>query len=548
MKKFKLFFSFSLLFFPFTYASSLYASCTDPLGAYLQDVALYDGSLGPSQEFIHTHQGAVVRLNGNCSGTFLPGNLVLTAGHCFSSSATGMYVDFNYQLDANGILESPLQTYDVTDIVEYYLGSVDYAILEIEPTAADNHPVARLSSELPINNYDVLTSISHSGGQPKRIGTGTFDNYSTGGWYQVANLSIQGGASGSSLLDEAGHTISTVAGTGCTVDGTEFAAGGPSIRKLLEISPTIREIFDAYAEDYNSGYMNDFESGIQWSNIGEFYWSVISGVTPTPNTGPSTSTGKYIYFETANGSANTAGDEASIVSHPFIINENGNTFFEFDYHMYGSNTGTLYAEVFDGFSWTTLWSRSGQQHSTASQAWTQAQIDLSAYTGNVKVRFRAVAAGGAAGNIAIDNIELPDFSPIIDKLTDGYTYITTAWPNATGQSLHIEYGTLESSSILSGWYSAHWQFKVIDGKYVKITNRWTGDSLHTENGSLEASTAPDNWLSAHWELEPVPALADAYRLRNRYRSNQYLNIENMQLQSSNVSAGYWSSYWYLPKL
>ncbi|MBN1764492.1 MAG: hypothetical protein JW860_04480, partial [Sedimentisphaerales bacterium] len=49
---------------------------------------------------------------------------------------------------------------------------------------------------------------------------------------------------------------------------------------------------------------------------------------------------------------------------------------------------------------------SGQQHSSSSDEYTQAIVDLSSYTGPIRIRFRAVAAGGSRGDMAIDNIEV----------------------------------------------------------------------------------------------------------------------------------------------
>lgn len=68
--------------------------------------------------------------------------------------------------------------------------------------------------------------------------------------------------------------------------------------------------------------------------------------------------------------------------------------------------GTLNVDVNDG-SWNNgVWSLSGQQHSSGSDPYTQAVVDLSSYTGPITIRFRAVAAGGSYGDMAIDDIEV----------------------------------------------------------------------------------------------------------------------------------------------
>ena len=142
---------------------------------------------------------------------------------------------------------------------------------------------------------------------------------------------------------------------------------------------------------------------------------------------------------------------------------------------------------------------------------------------------------------------------ILDSLSSGHSLIKSAWPDAAGRRIHLQ-GTAPTAGNETGgdgWLSSHWSFKVIDGKYVKITNRSKPTkSLHVEfNGlGLQASEAEDGWHSAQWELKPVDGLANTYRLKNRHRPNEYLNIEGMELKSSEVPAHYWSSYWTFPKV
>jgi len=137
-----------------------------------------------------------------------------------------------------------------------------------------------------------------------------------------------------------------------------------------------------------------------------------------------------------------------------------------------------------------------------------------------------------------------------NNLITGYSYIKNASSSTNGYGIHIEYGSpTATSNPPSGWLSSQWIFKVIDGKYVKITSRWdTNRSLHVENGPLEASTAPDGWHSAQWELVPVIGLTNTYRLKNRHQPNQYLNIDGTVLKSSVVPATNTSTYWTFPKV
>ena len=167
---------------------------------------------------------------------------------------------------------------------------------------------------------------------------------------------------------------------------------------------------DAFVSEVPVDLSNEsFEASLgSWSNNsgGDSYdWTRDSGGTPSSSTGPSTgaaSSNWYLYLETSNGSgAYTAGDTAILESENF---GGVSRRFSFDYHMYGSNMGTLNVDIsVNGGNWVNVWTISGQQHSSNSAAYSSADIDLSAFNGNIKIRFNAIAAGGWKGDMAIDN-------------------------------------------------------------------------------------------------------------------------------------------------
>ncbi len=173
----------------------------------------------------------------------------------------------------------------------------------------------------------------------------------------------------------------------------------------------------------------DFESGLQgWSNLGgSFGWQRDSGGTPSSSTGPSidatgNSSGYYVYMETSSGSGPyTAGQESYFVS-PSMLWENSE--LEFAYHMYGSTMGTLNLEVStdSGSTWTSEWSITGQQHTSSTQAYTTASVDLTSYSGQtLQLRFRGESTvTGYQGDMAIDavkviRVEPPALSLIADR-------------------------------------------------------------------------------------------------------------------------------------
>ena len=152
----------------------------------------------------------------------------------------------------------------------------------------------------------------------------------------------------------------------------------------------------------------DFESGFgDWVNITDedtHDWIRHSGTTLTPNTGPNGGANGstwYIYLETSPGYANQAGNTA-ILESPLIYGSE--RVLIFSYHMYGIEIGTLAVDIYDGTWHYGIWSRSSQQHNSINEEYTQAFVDLRGYTGPIRIRFRAVAAGGPRGDIAIDEI------------------------------------------------------------------------------------------------------------------------------------------------
>ncbi|GAA5445246.1 hypothetical protein Misp06_03445 [Microbulbifer sp. NBRC 101763] len=228
-----------------------------------QDVESYNGTLGPTIDFVNTHQGAVghIRWNNNlnalynnpgnvndvrwCTGTLLTNNLFLTAGHCFDQQtndgrgwdapidnttgrtitsaqhATNMHVEFNYQYDANGTLRS-IVSFDIVDLVEYRHGGLDYAVVQLAGNPNSQFPSASLSADIP-NLNDQLTIIQHPAGIPKVVDAGQYDGVESSGglvgYMRYANLDTTGGSSGSGVLDDSGHLIGVHTNAGCTSTG-----------------------------------------------------------------------------------------------------------------------------------------------------------------------------------------------------------------------------------------------------------------------------------------------------------------------------------------
>lgn len=172
-------------------------------------------------------------------------------------------------------------------------------------------------------------------------------------------------------------------------------------------------------------YRAEFESEIGMLELGEFNWTRRSGTTPSSATGPSSARqgNYYAYLETSAGSANASGDTALLETPPFNPDDAN---LSFDYHMYGSNMGTLAVDVYTNNSWTQVWAVTGQKHASSSSAWSNATIDLDGFSGLIKVRFRGVANGGYRGDMAIDKIRI-DSDIIVTHSTFDGTWAYVQW-------------------------------------------------------------------------------------------------------------------------
>lgn len=164
-----------------------------------------------------------------------------------------------------------------------------------------------------------------------------------------------------------------------------------------------------------SVFTDDFESGfINWNNVTEGDnkdWNLNSGMTATRETGPSSgadSSDSYVYLETSYNYAHLAGDTAILESSEI---SDSNIQLSFQYHFYGANIGQLSVDVLVDDTWVEyVWSISGQKHTSSIDDYASFTLDLSEYALS-KIRFRATAAGGYRGDMALDNIQvfkLPD--------------------------------------------------------------------------------------------------------------------------------------------
>ncbi|MFC2172871.1 S8 family serine peptidase, partial [Acidobacteriota bacterium] len=172
-----------------------------------------------------------------------------------------------------------------------------------------------------------------------------------------------------------------------------------------------------YTEDFESESTcgtscgNKCETSGEWENIfleDDIDWTVDTGGTTSSSTGPSqdhdpgTSVGKYLYTE-----ATSCFDRQAILLGPcFKSLPSTNPELSFWYHMYGSDMGTLWAQVSEdsGHSWITVWSSNNFWDPDRGNQWFQARADLTGYSEPLKIRFMGFTGDGYRSDMAIDDI------------------------------------------------------------------------------------------------------------------------------------------------
>ena len=132
----------------------------------------------------------------------------------------------------------------------------------------------------------------------------------------------------------------------------------------------------------------------------------------------------YLYCESS--SPNYPNKVANLVSNCIDMNNFISPTYVFGYHMYGATMGTLNVDVSidGGWSWSTLWTESGDQ----GNQWLEAVVDLSAYAGQIiQVRMNYTSGTSYTGDCAIDNLRFMEapISGCMDTLSCNYDSLAT---------------------------------------------------------------------------------------------------------------------------
>ena len=186
--------------------------------------------------------------------------------------------------------------------------------------------------------------------------------------------------------------------------------------------------FTNYAEINSFPYRIDFDnwplgngaSADNWVQIEEDprQWTVDSGPGfKSPNTGPGIGdvdgTGKYITIQTV-GMNN--GDSAVIETPCIDLGAFGSAqpALHFYRHMFGSSVGSLKVHVITPKRSTKVLELSGNK----GDVWIKSVVDLSSFSGKIRIRFVGHRGGNSSGDISLDNVEVRETTGLDLATTD----------------------------------------------------------------------------------------------------------------------------------
>lgn len=146
-----------------------------------------------------------------------------------------------------------------------------------------------------------------------------------------------------------------------------------------------------------------------------------TGSTATPNSGPTVGeTGNYMYYEASGAAVNTASAVSpgiDLTSVPLADPAE----LSFYMHAFGTDMGTLNVGVGTSAAgpFTNEFSWSGQIQLASADAWHQAAINVSAYTGQtIFLEFSYTSTAGFNGDMSIDSLVLESCADICEDPTN----------------------------------------------------------------------------------------------------------------------------------
>jgi len=168
-----------------------------------------------------------------------------------------------------------------------------------------------------------------------------------------------------------------------------------------------------YSENFDTfipGEPGTFANGWENSATADREWWANTGTTTSTSTGPdgdnTTGTGVYLYTETS--SPTQPGDVYSLLSPCVDLAGSVAPTLSYFYHMYGEDMGTLEVFVISNGVSTRVDSIGGEQQTSNAEAYRQALVDLSAFSGVIQLEFRGTKGADFNSDMAIDDVSIDE--------------------------------------------------------------------------------------------------------------------------------------------
>lgn len=310
------------------------------------------------------------------------------------------------------------------------------------------------------------------------------------------NVTVYGQSTGSAVAQIVGgrqpyHYLWSTGAT--TATASNLAAGVYTVtvtdgqlctatRSVQITQPTVT--CSAYYSSFPWSSSIDVNLGIfeQVTGIDYFNWTLQTGPTPTAQTGPDAAYNGTNYWYTKASGGNSPNKTAMLKTGKCLnLMGMNNPVFEFYYHLYGNQMGSLAIQVSQDneLNWVTVWTRSGN----LGNVWLKGVVDLLPYRSpNTKIRIVGTTGAGSRSDMAIDalyigeaggNQFMPGEETIIVPGMKVYPNPSTGWFelwmdegmvcekaeifNAAGQVIHAEqtsssYLTFDLSDQAPGFY------------------------------------------------------------------------------------------------
>ncbi|MFY7671889.1 GEVED domain-containing protein [Tenacibaculum sp. MEBiC06402] len=294
-------------------------------------------------------------------------------------------------------------------------------------------------------------------------------------------------------------------------------------------------------------YAESFESNDGWTQVtgDDGDWVRDSGGTPSSTTGPSSGADGsfYMFLEAStNGSAGQIGNNATAIleSGCFDLSGKSSATFAFKNHMYGTNMGSLTAQVStnDGSTWTNVWTLSGNQ----GNQWNSVSVDLASYLGStIKLRLVGTTGNGWRSDVAIDDIEVtavdagsdtqaPSAPSNVQASSITQTTATVSWNASTDNVGVTGYEVFQGSSSLG----------TVTGTSANLTGLTAGTSYTISVRAQDAAGNISNAGSVTFTTDsdnPAPTYCTSSGSRTTYEW-----IDNVELGGITNATGAGSGY------